>query len=514
MESYTRRRRSRPALLSAVAVALISGCAQFSPDAGRQPAPTNTEATERPAEPTFSDAYEKTNSGVVRIASVRCQGQSVGSGFLLGRDLVLTAAHVVDGSSSLSVRAGKQVTGAELVGIDDEIDVALLRLESPVDGHVFEWAVADPRVGDSVAAIGYPLGQPLTMTQGSVTALNRRIEVEGAERRNLVQTDAAINPGNSGGPLITVDGAAAGVVSAGSNAAGDAYAIDRSSAQGVVKKWLTSSDGSDPQTCPSDERRVDTDAAPLQVVVSSDHPEAPSLAQTFRLHAEAINEGAYQIAFSLLTPSVRDRIGTLEEYSESLASSYWRSLDLAKVTVIDERTDDVELRFRTVQDSDDGFERQSCSDWRINYRMILDSGFWQIDRAKRLGAPTDCSREVAPSLSSSPPAGVGCDPDEPVDRAVCRFVAAVLDGDVSALSEPERQVAQTVNDLPDGAWSLDTCELEGDITVLCDVVFVGGGADTAGFYLQPSNAVYDDGKLIVSPGEELEYRVIEYTGLS
>ena len=89
-----------------------------------------------------------------------------------------------------------------MIGFDRERDLALLGTSEPIEGHVFSFAEKAPRLGEEVAALGFPLGLPLTVTRGSISGLSRTIPIEGVRRRHLVQTDAAVNPGNSGGPLL------------------------------------------------------------------------------------------------------------------------------------------------------------------------------------------------------------------------------------------------------------------------------------------------------------------------
>jgi serine protease Do len=297
----------------------------------------------------------------------------------------------VENTTSLSVRVGAQVRNAEILGMEPDVDVAIVRLDRAVDGHVFDWAAANPQVGHDIAAVGYPLGQPIAMTRGAVTALNRRIEVEGVDRRGLVQTDAAINPGNSGGPLITPDGDAAGIVSAGSDAPGDAYAVSQDAARGLLDAWEVENLGIPSVRCDSAGERDDLQRIPLDVTVTSEHPEAPSMAQTFQRYGDAVNSGDYATAYNLLTPSVRADSGILEEYGQELATSYWRAIDIIDVAAVDTTTDDVEVAFTTEQDPGFGPAGQTCSQWRVSYRMVLDAGFWQIDRASLLADPVPCA---------------------------------------------------------------------------------------------------------------------------
>jgi len=139
-----------------------------------------------------------------------------GSGFILDDDgHVVTNQHVVEGGVEFLVvlEDGRELP-ATLVGADANSDVAVLKVDQPVP------AVA--RLGDSdsllpgqtVLAIGSPLGTfTNTVTEGIVSALGRTVPDDngGPELLNLIQHDAAINPGNSGGPLVTLAGEVVGI---------------------------------------------------------------------------------------------------------------------------------------------------------------------------------------------------------------------------------------------------------------------------------------------------------------
>ena len=165
-------------------------------------------------------------------------------------------------------------------------------------------------------------------------------------------------------------------------------------AQETIEQWLQQDEAPPAVTCGSEGPRANPEEQmSLAVEVTSSHPEAPSLAQTFQLYADAINTRDYAVAYGLLTPAVR-RGGTVEEYGAKLESSYWIAIELVDVEAIDANSDDVEVHFRTLQDAEFGPDGQTCTDWRVNYRMVLDSGFWQIDKARSLSSPQDCSADL------------------------------------------------------------------------------------------------------------------------
>jgi hypothetical protein len=111
----------------------------------------------------------------------------------------------------------------------------------------------------------------------------------------------------------------------------------------------------------------------------------------------------------------------------------------------------------------------------------------------------------------------GCQVGSPVDDAMCLFMRAVQSGNLSELYEGERRVAAEANDLPRRDWRLEQCELEGDVTVRCEVAFPTGEASSedtvATFYLSPTNGEYSDGRIILPEGENLRYEVSGYAGL-
>ncbi|GAB2946909.1 hypothetical protein GCM10023080_001840 [Streptomyces pseudoechinosporeus] len=138
-----------------------------------------------------------------------------GSGFVFDeRGRILTNAHVVAGSSEVSIELqdGRRLR-ADVLGDDRANDVAVLEPETARGLRAADLATgARPGVGDTVLAIGSPLGLSGTVTSGIVSALDRSVQLgEGGERRRALQTDASINPGNSGGPLVDARGRVIGI---------------------------------------------------------------------------------------------------------------------------------------------------------------------------------------------------------------------------------------------------------------------------------------------------------------
>ncbi len=162
----------------------------------------------------LQDIYKKNIDSVVSITCTTSAGQSTGTGVVLSADgYLVTNAHVVDNARSISVRlTNEQVYPAKLVGADSTSDLAVLLIDAQ-DLTPAEFGDSDAlQVGDSVAAIGDPLGTELrgSLTSGIVSAINRDLTLSG-RTLTLIQTTAALNSGNSGGPLINCYGQVIGI---------------------------------------------------------------------------------------------------------------------------------------------------------------------------------------------------------------------------------------------------------------------------------------------------------------
>ncbi len=141
--------------------------------------------------------------------------QSQGSGFIFGDGLVMTNAHVVNGSDKLIVGLtnGQKLIG-KLVGQDFFTDLAIVKLEGK--GPWPKASLGDStkiKVGDWAIAVGNPFGLENTVTLGIISNLKRNVAQLGIydKKLELIQTDAAINPGNSGGPLLNSNGDVIGI---------------------------------------------------------------------------------------------------------------------------------------------------------------------------------------------------------------------------------------------------------------------------------------------------------------
>ena len=140
-----------------------------------------------------------------------------GSGFIISDDgYILTNFHVIEDSDSISVSMyNGDSYDATLIGYDESNDIAVLKIEAEGLAPVILGDSDNLNVGDSVVAIGNPLGElTFTLTSGAISAKDREVTFSNNMSMNLLQTDCAINSGNSGGALFNLYGEVIGVTNA------------------------------------------------------------------------------------------------------------------------------------------------------------------------------------------------------------------------------------------------------------------------------------------------------------
>ncbi len=169
----------------------------------------------------IADIAAKVQPAVVQLNVSGAQSAGTGSGFVISPDgYIITNNHVAGGATGgtieVSFADGTTAPGT-LVGANAGYDLAVVKVDKTGLPTVPLGSSAALNVGDSVIAVGSPLGLQGTVTSGIVSALNRPVTAGGEGETafiNAIQTDAAINPGNSGGPLLDGSGAVIGVNSA------------------------------------------------------------------------------------------------------------------------------------------------------------------------------------------------------------------------------------------------------------------------------------------------------------
>ena len=169
-----------------------------------------------------------------------------GSGVIISSDgYILTCAHVVDGASTITVTIGDKDYTTTLVGEDTTSDIAVIKIDADGLTPATVGNSDSLKVGQSVMAVGNPLGElGGTVTGGMISALNRSVTIQGSSSVNtmsLIQMDASVSPGNSGGGLFNMNGELVGIVNAkssSSDAEGLGFAIPINDAIKVAQELL------------------------------------------------------------------------------------------------------------------------------------------------------------------------------------------------------------------------------------------------------------------------------------
>jgi hypothetical protein len=281
----------------------------------------------------------------------------------------------VDGAVSVGLTSGDVTTAGHVVGIDDATDVALIQASTAFTGHTFALAATDPTVGTPVGVIGYPEGGPVSYSQGTVSGLDRSIEVNGATRTGLLQTDAAINPGNSGGPLLLADGTVAGLADAkNTEAQGIGYAVPAQEAAPLLAQWQASPASPPAPGCsdplgPSSSGGVQGSGG--------GEPDSTGILSTFTTYFNAIDGGDYATAYAQLAPSEQGSESETQ-FAADEATSYTYNVALQNITAEGAGEDLVDMSFTSLQAAALGPDGDDCDHWTLAYTMVESGGTWRI----------------------------------------------------------------------------------------------------------------------------------------
>lgn len=191
----------------------------------REVAQVQTVKVDGKTQMSMSEVYASNVNSVVSInvssTSTNYFGQTVetaasGTGFFITQDgYILTNHHVISGASTVKVTLYNGETyDATVIGSDEDYDIAVIKIDVTGATPVVLGDSSKVAIGESVAAVGNPLGElTFSMSEGIVSCVNRAVNVDGTPF-NMIQVDCSINPGNSGGPLFNSYGEVIGIVSA------------------------------------------------------------------------------------------------------------------------------------------------------------------------------------------------------------------------------------------------------------------------------------------------------------
>ena len=198
----------------------------------------NTANIDTSKQMTAAEVYAKNVNSTVGITTqvttnywgYTTQSAASGSGFIYSSDgYIITNYHVIESASSIKVTLYDGMSyDAQLIGYDESNDVAVLKIDAKDLTPVTIGDSSNLNVGDSVIAIGNPLGElTFSLTSGAVSALDREVTMSNNVTMELIQTDCAINSGNSGGALFNLYGEVIGITNAKySGSSGSGASID------------------------------------------------------------------------------------------------------------------------------------------------------------------------------------------------------------------------------------------------------------------------------------------------
>jgi len=294
---------------------------------------------------------------------------------------VATVDHVTDEATNITLKQdGVPVATGTVVGEDQDRDVALVEASRSLTGHIFKLATRSPELGENVAAIGFPLGLPLTVTKGSVSGLDRTIPIDGISRARLVQTDAAVNPGNSGGPLISQEtGEVIGLVDLGATQAnGLAFAVSAEVAAPLLAAWRAAPQAAPRPACsPPPEEPHSTPEA------SYPTSAAAEIVNTLDRHFGEVEEGDYSAAWQDFTPDEAEHLKgeqTWIEGQKAAAPQHFVLNVQPELTSATTATASI-VEFKT--NSTNG-----CQEWQGHWSMIREGQEWKIALAEL--SPSGC----------------------------------------------------------------------------------------------------------------------------
>jgi hypothetical protein len=326
------------------------------------------------------------SSGMVKVFSACPTGHYQGSGFLLGPQVLVTALHMLideqGDNASCSVTVTQDGTGqtARVTSFTKwyetspsttmSIDFATAVLNSPLVGHYFRIAANPPVVGETVIGLGYPLGEPLNLAQGEVTATTSAGQVPFLVM-SILQTH-----GNSGGPILDTNGDVIGLTQAGRQTFPGSGGVTSST---VYSLDLVRFVGGRPAAlC-----RYSIAGYPSTVCAAQPAPFAGSSSLAVAARAAVytywslLQSGRYAQAFDQLSVGNRTRVGGLPRFLGYFQGDPLRSVnvDLAPAQGSSGYATVNVVRLQT-----EG-AKTGCRNWRGTYRLVYQDARWLIDYA-------------------------------------------------------------------------------------------------------------------------------------
>ncbi|MBI4141336.1 trypsin-like peptidase domain-containing protein, partial [Candidatus Woesearchaeota archaeon] len=168
--------------------------------------------------------------------------KGIGSGVIINeKGYIVTNYHVLNEATQAGLRTYDQKTyPVKVIGSEQNSDIAVLKIDSTLPLKALKFEITNIHVGDKVIAVGNPAGLEFSVTEGIISATDRK----GSNGVTYLQTDVPINPGNSGGPLVNINGKIVGInTMKKNNMEGLGFAIHADNVERIVEEMIRQYEG-------------------------------------------------------------------------------------------------------------------------------------------------------------------------------------------------------------------------------------------------------------------------------
>ena len=304
------------------------------------------------------------------VVMIQLENGSLGSGFLYNeRGDVITNAHVVMGAETVTVKtADASEYEGTVIGISDEIDVAVVRVPGLKDKKPLQLSEKKAELGEEIIALGSPLGYQNTVTTGIISGIGRNFEIGTFRYSDAYQISAPIAPGNSGGPLVNKNtGEVVGINSAVIEEGSIGFSIPITNVSAMVKEWSVS---------PMTELPV------FDLYDENDLQQQSSLEESalylISYFYESINIADYETAYSLLGSEWQNKL-SLEDFKAGYSNTVSVEIDQLMIT---DSTKEKMTAFGIITAKEAKGGTSKLAKYKIEYKVGFENGEMKILQGK------------------------------------------------------------------------------------------------------------------------------------
>ncbi|MEL4358452.1 MULTISPECIES: S1 family peptidase [unclassified Luteococcus] len=328
-------------------------------------------------------------ASLVRVQVNNCTAMAQGTGFFVAPNMVLTAGHLFNSGSTISVHSSAGVVRGELLGRDDATDVALVRLLPTRDGGKLSGtplglATAAPAAGSPVTMIGLPTGRDAHSAAGQVKQAGQQATILGKPVSGLVSHTANAQPGVSGAPLLDASGTVVAMeLATTADGKGDHHAVPMATVAATVKQWQSAGKAQKLAACKQD--------GPPSM--TSIHPDAPAIKTALHRYLAGITYATDKddtgllgkdVAWQGLSARLQQTHGSADKFLATFKGAKPTAANVDNLEITDQFTDTL---IWTVQLEGPG---KACQVRKQKVLLSSQPGRWVIDQVSDLEAPRKC----------------------------------------------------------------------------------------------------------------------------